>query len=34
MGIKIYKPTTPGRRNSSVNDYAEITADKPEKSLC
>ncbi|MFC1737685.1 50S ribosomal protein L2 [Planctomycetota bacterium] len=34
MGIKIYKPTTPGRRNSSVNDYAEITTDKPEKSLC
>jgi ribosomal protein L2 len=25
MGIKVYKPTTPGRRNASVNDYAEIT---------
>lgn len=34
MGIKIYKPTSPGRRNSSVNDYAELTAYKPEKSLC
>ncbi|MHC4122401.1 MAG: 50S ribosomal protein L2 [Planctomycetota bacterium] len=34
MGIRIYKPTTPGRRNASVNDYAELTTDKPEKSLC
>jgi large subunit ribosomal protein L2 len=34
MGVKIYKPTSPGRRNSSVNDYAELTATKPEKSLC
>ena len=34
MGIRIYKPTTPGRRNSSVNDYAELTTAKPEKSLC
>jgi large subunit ribosomal protein L2 len=25
MGVKLYKPTTPGRRNASVNDYAEIT---------
>jgi large subunit ribosomal protein L2 len=33
MGIKIYNPTSPGRRNSSVNDYAELTIDKPEKSL-
>ena len=33
MGIRIYKPTTPGRRNASVNDYAEITKTKPEKSL-
>lgn len=33
MGIKIYNPTSPGRRNSSVNDYAELTAYKPEKSL-
>jgi len=35
MAIRIYKPTSPGRRNSSVIDYsAELTTDKPEKSLC
>ncbi len=34
MGIRVYKPTSPGRRNSSVNDYAELTATCPEKSLC
>ena len=34
MGIRIYKPTSPGRRNSSVNDYAELTVAAPEKSLC
>jgi large subunit ribosomal protein L2 len=34
MGIKVYKRTTAGRRNSSVNDYAELTTDKPVKSLC
>ncbi|MHC4644617.1 MAG: 50S ribosomal protein L2 [Planctomycetota bacterium] len=34
MGIRLYKPTSAGRRNSSVNDYAELTADRPEKSLC
>ena len=34
MGIRIYRPTSPGRRNSSVNDYAELTTDKPEKTLC
>ncbi|MEZ5990356.1 MAG: 50S ribosomal protein L2 [Planctomycetota bacterium] len=33
MGIKVYKPTSPGRRNSSVNDFAELTRSKPEKSL-
>jgi len=33
MGIKIYNPTSAGRRNSSVNDYAELTAYRPEKSL-
>ncbi len=33
MGIKKYKPTSPGRRNSSVNDFAEITKSEPEKSL-
>lgn len=36
MGIKAYKPTSPGRRASSVNDFAEITdkRKRPEKSLC
>ena len=34
MGIRIYKPTTAGRRNSSVNDYSELTTSQPEKSLC
>ncbi|MFT0762494.1 50S ribosomal protein L2 [Scrofimicrobium sp. R131] len=33
MGIRKYKPTTPGRRNSSVSDFAEITRTTPEKSL-
>jgi len=34
MGIRIYKPTSAGRRNSSVNDYAELTTGIREKSLC
>jgi large subunit ribosomal protein L2 len=36
MAIKAYKPTSPGRRKSSVNDYAELTDKnkRPEKSLC
>src|SRR4051812_7619206 len=35
MGIRQYKPTTAGRRNASVSDFAEITdpKKKPEKSL-
>jgi len=33
MGIRIYKPTSAGRRNASVNDYAELTRSTPEKSL-
>jgi large subunit ribosomal protein L2 len=33
MGIKKYKPTTNGRRGMTTNDFAEITTDKPEKSL-
>ncbi|NLN97520.1 MAG: 50S ribosomal protein L2 [Eubacteriaceae bacterium] len=33
MGIKVYKPTSPGRRNMSVNTYAEITKKAPEKTL-
>lgn len=33
MGIKKYKPITAGRRNSSVDDFSDITAKEPEKSL-
>ena len=33
MGIRNYKPTTPGRRGSSVADFAEVTRSSPEKSL-
>jgi large subunit ribosomal protein L2 len=33
MGVKNYKPTTPGRRGMSVSDFAEITRGKPERSL-
>ncbi len=33
MGVKQYKPTSPGRRFQSVSDFAEITRSKPEKSL-
>jgi large subunit ribosomal protein L2 len=35
MGIRYYKPTTPGRRQGSVSDFAELTdrKKKPEKGL-
>jgi large subunit ribosomal protein L2 len=35
MGVKIYRPTSPGRRQSSVNDYSELTDRnrQPTKSL-
>ncbi|MCH2142212.1 MAG: 50S ribosomal protein L2 [Phycisphaerales bacterium] len=33
MPIRKYKPTTPGRRNASVNMHAEVTKKTPEKSL-
>src|ERR1044071_4728785 len=33
MAIRKYKPTTPGRRGSSVSDFVEITRTTPEKSL-
>ena len=33
MGIKQYKPTSPGRRFQTVSDFSEITTSKPEKSL-
>ncbi|AZZ38891.1 50S ribosomal protein L2 [Acidipropionibacterium jensenii] len=33
MGIRKHKPTTPGRRGSSVSDFVELTRSTPEKSL-
>ena len=33
MAIRKYKPTTPGRRQSSVSKFDEITRSTPEKSL-
>src|ERR1700758_1905612 len=36
MGIRQYKPVTPGRREGSVSDFADLTHGKknrPEKSL-
>jgi len=33
MPVKNYKPTSPGRRDMSVSDFAEITRSHPEKSL-
>ena len=33
MALKIYKPTSPGRRGMSGYTFEEITKDKPEKSL-
>jgi large subunit ribosomal protein L2 len=35
MGIRFYKPVTPGRRGASVSDFAEITdpRKRPEKAL-
>ena len=35
MAIRVYKPTSNGRRNGSVIDYrAVLTTDRPEKTLC
>jgi large subunit ribosomal protein L2 len=33
MGIRVYRPTSAGRRNSSVSDFAELTTDRPERTL-
>jgi len=33
MAIKLYNPTTPGRRGMTTEDYSEITTNKPLKSL-
>jgi large subunit ribosomal protein L2 len=33
MATKVYKPTSPGRRDMTVSTFEEITRTKPEKSL-
>lgn len=33
MGIRFYRPNTPGTRTLAVSDFAEITKSEPEKSL-
>jgi large subunit ribosomal protein L2 len=33
MALRIRKPTSPGRRFQSSSDFAELTTDRPEKSL-
>ncbi|HIC88713.1 MAG TPA: 50S ribosomal protein L2 [Anaerolineae bacterium] len=33
MGIKVYKPTSPGRRGMTVATFEEITRTEPERSL-
>jgi large subunit ribosomal protein L2 len=33
MGIRSFRPLTPGTRTMTVSDFSEITTDKPEKSL-
>jgi large subunit ribosomal protein L2 len=31
--VRVYKPTSAGRRKMSVSDFAEITRSEPEPSL-
>jgi large subunit ribosomal protein L2 len=33
MGVRKYKPTTPGRRGMTGSDFSEVTRAKPEKGL-
>jgi large subunit ribosomal protein L2 len=33
MGLRKYKPTTPGRRGSSSSDFSEVTRDRPQRGL-
>jgi len=33
MGVKTYKPTSPGRRSATGYDFAEVTSDRPVKGL-
>lgn len=34
MGIRVYKPTTPGRRAASILDRSHLSKKEPERSLC
>ena len=33
MGVRSFRPTSPGRRFMTVSDFAEVTKSTPEKSL-
>jgi large subunit ribosomal protein L2 len=33
MGIRVYRPTSNGRRQYSTSDFAEVTTDRPHKQL-
>ncbi|MCX7016071.1 MAG: 50S ribosomal protein L2 [Candidatus Sumerlaeota bacterium] len=33
MGLKSYKPITPGRRHMTTSDFAEVTAEAPHRAL-
>lgn len=33
MGIKKFKPTTPGLRHAAISNFEELTKDRPEKAL-
>ena len=33
MGVRSFRPTSPGRRFMTVSDFAEVTTSTPEKSL-
>ncbi|HSN76799.1 MAG TPA: 50S ribosomal protein L2, partial [Anaerolineae bacterium] len=33
MGIRVYKPTSPGRRGMSVLTFDDLTKTRPERSL-
>jgi len=33
LALKVYRPTSPGRRGMVGADFSEITKKKPEKSL-
>ena len=33
MGIRSYRPYTPGTRTRVVSDFSEVTRRKPERSL-